>query len=170
MSDVLTNTFQFVSFPKPKKEKKVYAWNSTLPIKSNRKRKKIKLPKEKTYSQLVKELDKLVSRYVLKKGNYTCVRCGKVYSEGQKGLTCSHYWKRQYKGTRFDVDNLDPLCWRPCHSQIWESDKQGEYKDYMIKKLGEEGFKRLEIKARTITKFTKQDLKFMIDNFDKIYK
>ena len=139
----------------------------------------LKLPKEKTRSQLIKILDGLVSNYVLVKVcRGKCRRCGKQHeqyenSKGQKkwhNYGCSHYWPRDYMGTRFEIDNLDGLCWLPCHSQKWEHDKQGAYKDYMIKKLGQAGFNRLEVKARGITKFSTQDIKLMIDNFDKIWK
>ena len=195
---VLTDTFQFVTFPKWKKAsmltkkdkafgkkriKQFTAWNSKIKIKkatspkSKKSRKKrtirLNLPNSKTFPQLVKELDTLVSTFILKKGKYTCVRCSKRYFPNKNGkyinLTCSHYWDRQYKSTRWDEDNLDPLCWRPCHSQKWEHDKQGAYKDYMMKKLGKKKFELLEIKARSITKYSRVDLRLMIDNFDKLY-
>ncbi len=173
----LTNVFSFEKPPKVIKPA-IYSantyWNSTIkrkpPKKKLKKPKEIKFPKEKTFSELVKELDGMVSKYILEKGNYTCVRCGKQYLPNQKGLTCSHYWDRQYKGTRWKVENLDPLCWLPCHSQKWEHDKQGVYKDYMMKKLGKKKFNQLEIMARSITKYSRIDLEIIIDNFHLLYK
>ena len=168
----IADTFKFISFPKPVKEKKATGWK-TIQAKSKKSRKKrtvrLNLPNSKTFPQLVKELDTMVSAFILKKGKYTCVRCHKQYLPKQRGLTCSHYWDRQYKSVRWDKDNLDPLCWRPCHSQKWEHDKQGEYKDYMLRKLGVKGYNKLEIKARSITKFSRVDLRLIIDNFNHLY-
>lgn len=179
MRQVIDDCFQFV---KPPKVKKTYRWNSTIPATKRKRRAvghpavKFKYPKDlgvKSYPKLVKELDAMISALVLKRANYTCVRCGKHYSPNKNGkyigLTCSHYWDRQYKSVRFELDNLDALCWMPCHKQKWEHDKQGEYRDYMLRKLGNEGYDRLEVKARSFTKFSRVDIILMIDNFDKIF-
>ena len=177
LTDELISTLkpiEFLSFPKPKKIDRGFMRHG-IPVRNKTKlaRKRHQTPKfkaSKTFPQLVKELDTLISAYILKKGNYTCVRCGKKYIKGQRNLTCSHYWDRQYKGTRWDSDNLDPLCWMPCHSQKWEHDKNGAYKDYMIKKLGTKKLDKLEIKARAIAKFSSVDLRLFIGHFDKIWK
>lgn len=71
-----------------------------------------------------------------------CKRCGK---EG--ALTCSHFWGRQHKGTRFDPNNCVALCWLPCHAYFWEKEKQGEYREFMMKWLGEEEYKNLQDRA-----------------------
>ena len=140
---------------------------------------RLNLPKEKTRWQLIKILDGMVSSHILVKVcKGKCMRCGKQHTqyENKKGemkwdnYGCSHFWPRDYMGARFEEDNLDGLCWLPCHSQKWEKSKQGDYKDYMLKKLGKKGYEKLEIKARSITKFSTQEIKFMIDNFDKIWK
>lgn len=188
MSEILTPTFSFEKPPviTDKKERNFrdFGFNSTIrrkPKKPARKvirNKKFKLPKEKSRSQLIKILDDMISNFVLVKVcKGICMRCGKQHFQykNKKGelkwnnYGCSHYWPRDYTGTRFEIDNLDGLCWLPCHSQKWEHDKQGAYKDYMVKKLGKKGFERLEMKARAITKFSTIDIKLMIQNFDKIW-
>lgn len=150
-----------------------------IPIKKRASRLVSKLPKEKTRWQLIKELDAKVSNFVLTKiSKGVCARCGKQHQqyENKKGQMkwsnygCSHFWPRDYMGTRFDIDNLDGLCWYPCHGQKWEHDKSGAYRDYMIKKLGQAKFELLEMKARATTKFSTQDIKLMIANFDKLWK
>ena len=152
-----------------KKIKKVAGKNSNYII----------VPKEKTRWQLIKILDGMVSNFILnKKCMGLCMRCGKRHLayENKKGemkcnnYGCSHYWPRDYMGTRFEEENLDGLCWLPCHSQKWEKSKQGDYKDYMIKKLGVRGYNKLELKARTVTKFSRQNIQLLINNFDKIWK
>ena len=121
----------------------------------------MKLPKQVTRKQLIKELDKLCSEVVKKQAKYTCVRCKRKYAPHSKQLTCSHYWSRRNMSTRHDLANLDCLC-MPCHLYQWERDKQGAYREYMLSKLGDKGYQYLEVKARTITKFTSQDLELMI--------
>ena len=176
-----------LKFPKPikeKKDKRDYGWTKKKQAihrkkkKLIRKRHKTKLfhiPKEKTRSQLIKILDGMVSDFILNKVcKGKCMRCGKqhVKTENGKWLNygTSHYWARTYMGTRWEVDNLDGLGWLPCHASIWEHDKNGQYRDYMIKKLGVKGYEKLELKARAITKFSSQDIQLMIYNFDKILK
>ena len=76
-----------------------------------------------------------------------CVRCGSV-----KYLTCSHFWARQHKGTRFDPKNCVTLCWMPCHKYHWEKEKQGEYRDFMLSWLGKKEYNALEKRAKGIEK------------------
>lgn len=77
----------------------------------------------------------------------------------------SHFWSRKHIGTRWEENNLDWCCWLPCH-QIWEHEKQGEYQEFMKKKLKEEGYEMLRIKALGITKFSTSELQLMVDNFE----
>ncbi len=74
-----------------------------------------------------------------------CMRCGTT-----NNLTCSHFWVRQHSSTRYDPDNCVAVCWMPCHKYHWEKEKQGDYRKFMIERLGEEKYKELEIKSRKI--------------------
>lgn len=84
-------------------------------------------------------------------GAYLCAKCGEPprYLEP---LQVSHFFNVRKSGTRFDPDNVDPLH-RDCHTGYvgtsWEYQKHegGEYRDYMVRKLGEEGFTVLDIRA-----------------------
>jgi len=91
--------------------------------------------------------DREFSIYIRTRDKWKCRRCGK-YQEG--GLQCSHFWGRGNKGTRFEPDNCDALCYG-CHS-LWESNKQGANRDFKLKQLGEARYKSLEIQAHTPTK------------------
>ena len=97
--------------------------------------------------------DKTFSQYVrLRDGK--CMRCLSPVELNEKGLpishNASHYFSRGKENTRFDSENVICLCF-PCH-QIWGGDGREEYKKFMIKWLGEEGFKRLDIRAHSIGK------------------
>ena len=189
MNEILTNQFSFVKPPKiernfrdlgfTKKKQAIRRKKKKLISKWHKSRANLKDFKEPTRSQLIKILDGMVSDFVLtKKCIGLCIRCGKRHIQylNKKGelkwhnYGCSHYWPRDYMGTRFEIDNLDGLCWLPCHSQKWEKSKQGDYKDYMLKKLGKKGYDKLEMKARGITKFSRQDIQLMINNFNSIWK
>lgn len=68
-----------------------------------------------------------------------CLRCGATDS-----LTCSHFWSRRISALRYEPDNCITLCaWR-CHIFGWEKEKQGEYRDFMIQRLGQERYEDLK--------------------------
>lgn len=50
---------------------------------------------------------------------------------------------------------------------LWEHDKQGEYRDYMVKKLGQDKYDALEVKARTVTKWPTIDLELLYEFLTK---
>ena len=102
--------------------------------------------------------DILFSKYIRKRDNYTCQRCGKVYPDGGRGLHCAHYWGRSRENTRFDPENCITLCFG-CH-RIWDGDERDEFKLFMRKRLGDEAFELLDVRAH-IRK--KRD-----DNLDRI--
>lgn len=94
--------------------------------------------------------DRKFSDWVRERDGWTCQRCGGEYMPPTRALHCSHYWKRGKHATRFEPDNSISLC-MGCHL-LMEGDKQGEYKDLMIKKLGYKRFKKLEKLSKTVVK------------------
>lgn len=93
-----------------------------------------------------------------------------MYQKGDRNLSNSHYWVRENMGTRYEFDNCDTLCKYPCHFQKWEKQKNDEYREYMLKKLGKKKFRELEIKAKGITKFSNMDLQLLVNQFQNIWK
>lgn len=92
--------------------------------------------------------DRMFSKYTRAKDYYTCQRCRRTYEPNSRGLGCSHYWGRGRENTRFDPENCIALC-TGCH-RIWgHGDGRDEYKRFMIEKLGQEGFDKLEVRAYT---------------------
>ena len=69
-----------------------------------------------------------------------CLRCGSV-----QNLTCSHFWARNKSALRYEPDNCITLCAWKCHIYGWEKEKQGEYRDFMLKRLGPVRYHELEI-------------------------
>ena len=135
-----------------------YALNSVaLRKKAKAKNKRGKVPKTKgvqtKFNTMVKE-----------RAHWICVRCHRDYSENRRLLQCSHFWGVGFTSTRFDFDNCDALCY-PCHyGQLhtgWEYNKQGEYRLFMIEKLGQEGYDALEQKARQRMKLSDAKEEFL---------
>lgn len=91
----------------------------------------------------MKKADQEFSKFIRERdGN--CQRCGTT-----ENLTCSHFWGRSHKATRYDPNNCVAVCWMPCHKYHWEKEKQGDYRDFMISWLGEEEYAALERRARS---------------------
>jgi len=66
-------------------------------------------------------------------------------------LGVSHYYGRARENTRFLLDNVTLLCNFPCH-HLWEGEDRPDYKEYMIKRLGQDGFDKLTLAANTYQK------------------
>lgn len=119
--------------------------------------KKAKVPSTKT-------VQGKFNRMVRERANWICVRCDRDCTERKGLLHASHFWAVGFTATRFDFDNVDALCY-PCHyGQMrsgWEYNKQGDYRTYMIKKLGQEGYDALEQKARSQKKLLVAKLEFL---------
>lgn len=118
-----------------------------------------KREKSESRRAIIKKLDKVVSDIAKKRDRYTCVRCQKRYPEGSRALHASHFFSRRYMGTRFDLDNIDTLCYG-CH-RLAESDKQGWYKDFKMDQLMED-YITLETRAYAVTKFSTSDLRLLL--------
>jgi hypothetical protein len=96
--------------------------------------------KQQTKSRIwsISKADKEFSKWIRARDR-KCQRCGT-----ENNLTCSHFWARQHKGGRFNPDNCVAVCWMPCHKYYWEKEKQGDYRDYMLKRLGKKKYSELE--------------------------
>lgn len=99
----------------------------TLPKpKDGKKRKKKKnhsiRDKRRSRGAMVKDLDKLTSREVKERDEYTCQRCGKIDGEWDAGIEqyvvvqWAHIHTREYHCTRWELENGLTLCKR-CH--VW---------------------------------------------------
>lgn len=105
---------------------------------------------------LEKECDKLFSIYIRTRDNWTCQFCFKRLEPPTNYIQCSHFWGRTHRATRFDENNCDTLCKR-CHFNN-EDNKQGYYREFKLKQLGEEKYLELEKKSKSICKRSKYDM------------
>lgn len=114
---------------------------------------KIKIdPNDKLFSIMIRERDK------------KCVLCNDTMRKAE----CSHFWGRGNKQTRFDAENAEYLCFT-CHCRV-EGNKQGEYRTYKLKKLGEEKYNALEIRARGTGKYGEYEKKKLQEIMKEDYK
>ena len=84
--------------------------------------------------------DRKIAEFIKERDNHTCVFCGR--KSPYVIMDPSHYWGRYVSATRFHPDNLDAVC-RGCHFKI-EHAKQGIYREFKLKQLGEQRYKELE--------------------------
>jgi hypothetical protein len=93
----------------------------------------------------IRPADAKFSIFIRTRDGWCCVRCGKQYQSPTAGLQNSHFWGRARENTRFDPDNCDALCFS-CH-QYWGGDGREDYIEFKKKQLGEEGYKKLKLRA-----------------------
>ena len=87
-----------------------------------------KMRKQKSLSQLKKELDKVFSLYIRATYPKRCYTCGR---EGT--LQCGHFVARSYLATRYDEDNCRPQC---VGCNIFGGGKPLDFEENLIKEIG----------------------------------
>jgi len=130
---------------------------------SVKKEKKPKV-KEKSISQLKKELDAVFSLYIRQKytvnGLVACYTCDTV--KEPKNMQNGHFHSRSHFSVRWDEDNCRVQC------SVCNVFKHGNYIEYykrMLKEIGQDGLDRLEQKKNTPTKFSKGDIINLINQY-----
>ncbi len=98
-----------------------------------------------------RKTDKLFSTYIRTKSDWKCEYCGKDCSEKRQGLHASHYYGRRKESTRHDERNVSAFCFN-CHQNLGHGKDRDKYKEFMIKKLGQDGFDKLLIDSNTTKK------------------
>jgi hypothetical protein len=113
-----------------------------------------------------KPADILFSDHIREKAGWKCQRCKKVCKIGDTWiarLEASHYFSRSHGGTRYDPLNVYSLC-NPCHKRMggYKPSEDGEYDLWVKEMLGESGYNRLLIRAKSYhPKDDKLDLMFV---------
>ena len=126
-------------------------------------------PKKKSspsLSTLVDRLDTVFSRYIrlrdaMPSGMFRCISCGKIKPIEQ--ADCGHFHSRTHMSTRFDEDNCHAEC-RYCNR--FSADHIIGYRENLIKKIGEQRFMLLDIKAHETKKWSH----FELEQLAKYYR
>jgi 5-methylcytosine-specific restriction endonuclease McrA len=112
------------------------------------------------------KLDKLWSKAIRKRGDYTCERCEKKLDPKSRGLHAHHIFSRTPHSTRWDLDNGICLCYG-CHA-FGHREPIRFYK-WLIKYIGEDlynilhkrhGIKKLKVDYET----KREELERLLDN------
>ena len=86
-------------------------------------------------------------------GMFRCISCGKIKPIEQ--ADAGHYHSRRHMSTRFDEDNVNAEC-RFCNR--FSADHIIGYRENLIKKIGEQRFLLLEVKAHETHKWSVLEL------------
>ncbi len=111
------------------------------------------MAKVKTRSQLVKEYDSEISKYIrlsyAENGRVACVSCGvkKPWKEMQAG----HYCSRSHYATRWDSNNVYPQC-PACN--VFKGGNYPSYSEFLYELIGKDGVKELIRKSKTVFKIS----------------
>ena len=121
-------------------------------------------------SQLIDRLDTIFSKYIrlrdaMPSGMFRCISCGKIKPLDQ--ADCGHYHSRTHMGTRFDEDNCHAEC-RYCNR--FSADHLIGYRENLIRKIGEQRFLLLEVKARNIKKWSDFELVQLVKYYRALVK
>lgn len=122
--------------------------------------------KSPSLSALVERLDKVFSKYIrlrdaMPSGLFRCISCGKIKPIGQ--ADCGHFHSRTHMSTRYDEDNCHAEC-RYCNR--FSADHLIGYRENLIRKIGEQRFLLLEVKAHETRKWSHFELEQLV----KYYK
>ena len=140
-----------------------------MPYYMKRKKTASDSPKKKSspsLSTLVDRLDTVFSRYIrlrdaMPTGMFRCISCGKIKPIEQ--ADCGHFHSRTHMSTRFDEDNCHAEC-RYCNR--FSADHIIGYRENLIKKIGEQRFMLLDIKAHETKKWSH----FELEQLAKYYR
>ena len=110
-----------------------------------------------------RQSDILYSKYLRKKRNYICEKCGRYFPEGI-GLQVSHFYTRKYESVRFDEENTDILCFT---DHMFFEQNPAHYAEWKQKRMTKRAYKTLMVRAHTLKKkddklivlFLKQQMK-----------
>jgi hypothetical protein len=108
-----------------------------------------------TKSSLTRKLDKLCSEIVRARGE--CAWC-----HTKEGLECCHIFSRRYRSVRWNLLNLVCLCHK---HHFYAHANPILFTEFIKEYLGEHNYAYLKLAAKTIAKWTLED---MITLYDKL--
>lgn len=136
-----------------------------MPYYYNKKQHVTKNKVHKKKRDLVKKLDRIFSLYIrlrdaMPNGYTKCISCGKIKSF--KDMDCGHFFSRRHMATRFDEDNAHSEC---AYCNRFRSDHLVDYQINLIRKIGQNRYEKLKIKANTSCHFLDCELEGMISYY-----
>ena len=140
-------------------------WIEKAKVQNWKKEKKILKDELETVQSLTKKAQRYFNTYIRARDEakgYPCISCGKVLRKGN--IDAGHYFSAGGHGSvRFSEFNVHAQCSRPCNK-----DKSGDLLNYQIgieKRIGGEELLKLHEEAHKIRKFTREELKEIIETY-----
>ena len=128
----------------------------------------MKIPKQKSYRDLIKILDAVYSKYIRQKAVYNneglakCYTCDKV--KHWKSMDCGHYVSRRILSTRYFEKNTKIQC-KKCN--VFQEGNKPRYALELQKEYGKEILEELDSLSRILVKYDKNKLSNMIMHYKK---
>ena len=143
----------------------VDAWVQEAKVKNWKKTKKKMQEDLETIQDLVKATQIVFNKYIrLRDKDELCISC----KQKPKKSNAGHYYNaNNHWNVRFDENNVHLQCE---HCNTFLSGSLIEYRKNLIKKIGIEQLTLLEAEAKKTRKFTKEELKEIIETYKKKIK
>jgi hypothetical protein len=143
----------------------VDAWVQEAKVKDWKKTKKKMQEDLETIQDLVKATQIVFNKYIrLRDKHELCISCKQIPKKSNAG----HYYNaNNHWNVRFNEDNVHLQCE---HCNTFLSGNLINYRENLLKKIGEGKFQLLEAEANKTRKFTKEELKEIIETYKKKIK
>lgn len=118
-----------------------------------------------TIQELVKATQIVFNKYIrLRDKHELCISCKQIPKKSNAGhfYNANNHWN-----VRFNEDNVHLQCE---HCNTFLSANLINYRENLLKKIGEDKFQLLEAEANKTRKFTKEELKEIIETYKKKIK
>lgn len=128
-----------------------------------------KLTKQKSLSTLLGDLQKVFNEFIRirdtkysnRQAYFTCIACGQAKDLSE--MHAGHYFSvGAHPAVRFDEDNVHGEC-RACN--YFQHGNLVKYKDNLIKKIGPERFRILEIRSQNRSKLVAWEVNMLIEEY-----
>ena len=143
----------------------VDAWVQEAKVKNWKKTKKKMQEDLETIQDLVKATQIVFNKYIrLRDKDELCISCKQKPKKSNAGhfYNANNHWN-----VRFDENNVHLQCE---HCNTFLSGNLINYRENLLKKIGAEEFNVLEGKSKVTRKFTKEELKEIIETYKKKIK
>lgn len=143
----------------------VDVWVQEAKVKNWKKTKKKMQEDLETIQDLVKATQIVFNKYIrLRDKDELCISC----KQKPKKSNAGHYYNaNNHWNVRFDENNVHLQCE---HCNTFLSGNLINYRENLLKKIGAEEFNVLEGKSKVTRKFTKEELKEIIETYKKKIK
>ena len=118
------------------------------------------------------KLDKVFSLYIRLRDSkqygykyFKCISCGKIlpFEKADAG----HYMSRRHNSTRFDENNVHAEC---SYDNRFNAEHLDGFRDNLVKKIGQQKFDLLRVKANTTQSYSESEYKALIKYYSALVK